>query len=248
MLSSIYCVAVPQAQHSAKQVRADQSATTQASRQRASTWYCTAVSEAQHSTAQQSVRTKTKSKYVPVRVRHREQADKSRREPAQFVEHLYGTLSSRNEQRNQNVPGLQQDTATSYYYCRYAPFSPSFLCTFSCMRRPGCFPSMEFLTFASRQFAPKIVDLCVRFIRIFLFYSSLSASVAGGRKPPAERSALSTIPVRRMPGNCMQTLCMISDPRVRLGRGKLTKTGDVCSAGYTSIPRTPTVQLLYLQD
>ena len=45
---------------------------------------------------------------------------------------------------------------------------------------------MELLAFASRQFAPKTVDLSVRVIRV-LFYSSLSASVAGGgRRPRSE--------------------------------------------------------------
>ena len=42
---------------------------------------------------------------------------------------------------------------------------------------------MEFLAFATRQFAPKIVDLSVRFSRI-LFYSSMCANAAGGGNRP----------------------------------------------------------------
>ena len=48
--------------------------------------YCATASTAQHSTPQ-SVRTKPQSKYVPIRVRHRKQADKSWRELANVVEH-----------------------------------------------------------------------------------------------------------------------------------------------------------------
>ena len=46
---------------------------------------------------------------------------------------------------------------------------------------------MELLAFASRRFAPGIVDLSVRFIRI-LFYVLVSERC--GRRTPAERSAL----------------------------------------------------------
>ena len=49
--------------------------------------------------------------------------------------------------------------------------------------------SMELLAFASRQFAPKIVNLPVlSFVRILLFF--LVSERSGQRKPPAERSAL----------------------------------------------------------
>ena len=52
--------------------------------------------------------------------------------------------------------------------------------------------SMELLAFASRQFAPKIVDLSVRFIRFFFFAIFFLVSERSGRwKPSAERSALS---------------------------------------------------------
>ena len=75
LLSSIYCSAVPQAQHSivAVQVCADPSATTQASRQEVI--YFFAVPPSQHSTAQ-SARTKPQSKYVPIRARQRKQVDR----------------------------------------------------------------------------------------------------------------------------------------------------------------------------
>ena len=51
--------------------------------------------------------------------------------------------------------------------------------------------SMELLAFASRQFAPKIVDLSVRFIRFFFFAIFFLVSERSGRwKPPAEGRAL----------------------------------------------------------
>ena len=59
--------------NAAKQVRADQSATTQAKADREHLQlYCSTASTAQHSTAQ-SARTKPRSKYVPIRVRQRKQ-------------------------------------------------------------------------------------------------------------------------------------------------------------------------------
>ena len=57
----------------AKQVRADQNATTQASKQESVyVLYCTTASTTQHSA---SARTKPQRKYVPIRVRRRKQAD-----------------------------------------------------------------------------------------------------------------------------------------------------------------------------
>ena len=52
--------------------------------------------------------------------------------------------------------------------------------------------SMELLAFASRQFAPKIVDLSVRFIRVlfYWYYSTLCASVAGGGSRPRNEAPL----------------------------------------------------------
>ena len=91
------------AQHSAicphkaaKQVRADQSATTQATREAYTVLKC-----GKHSTAQ-SARTKPQSKHVPIRARQHKQADRVG-EPA-HVEHLYSTLSSQNERRNRILP------------------------------------------------------------------------------------------------------------------------------------------------
>ena len=50
-------------------------------------FYCIAVSQAQHSTAQQSARTTPQSKYVPIIVRQRKQADKQRLLYLQYREH-----------------------------------------------------------------------------------------------------------------------------------------------------------------
>ena len=87
----------------AKQVRADQSVAAQASRQRASTL----LRCLKHSTAQ-SARTKPRSKYVPMRVRQMQACTQSWRETEDAVECLYSTLSSPNERRNRNLPGLQK--------------------------------------------------------------------------------------------------------------------------------------------
>ena len=77
-------------------------------------FYCIAAPQAQHSAAQ-SARTKPQSKYVPIRLRQRKQASRqSLRKPSHVVEHLYRTLSSRNDRRNQNQPGLQKYTTIHY--------------------------------------------------------------------------------------------------------------------------------------
>ena len=47
--------------------------------------------------------------------------------------------------------------------------------------------SMELLAFATRQFAPKTMDLSVRFTHIFVLFFFVSER-SGRRKPPAERS------------------------------------------------------------
>ena len=46
--------------------------------------------------------------------------------------------------------------------------------------------SMELLAFARRQFAPKIVDVSVRFIRILLYYFLWASVAGGGSRPPSE--------------------------------------------------------------
>ena len=55
----------------------------------------------------------------------------------------------------------------------------------TCLPRPGCFPgAWSSWDFASRQFAPKIVDLSVRFIHSqFRYISSLWASVVEENHP-----------------------------------------------------------------
>ena len=50
--------------------------------------------------------------------------------------------------------------------------------------------AMELLAFASRQFAPKIVDLSVCFINSHFVRFFLVSDRSGRRKPPADRSAL----------------------------------------------------------
>ena len=67
--------------------------------------YCNTTSTAQHSKAQ-SARTKPQSKYEPTRVRQHRQAARVGKSQ-HVVEHLHSTLSSQNEHRNRNVPGLQ---------------------------------------------------------------------------------------------------------------------------------------------
>ena len=52
---------------------------------------------------------------------------------------------------------------------------------------------MELLAFASRQFAPKIVNHSVRFIHSHFVPFLLMNERSGRRKPPAERSALYSI-------------------------------------------------------
>ena len=135
----------------------------QASRQRASIYLIT-VPQEQHSTAQ-SARTKPQSKYVPIRVRRRKQTE--------LVDNLHSTLSSKSERRYRNLPGLYNHSHSTGvmregFACsfelnnnmQHCSFSPSFLCN-SCMHAASELLSwsMELLAFASRQFAPKVVDL-----------------------------------------------------------------------------------------
>ena len=56
--------------------------------------------------------------------------------------------------------------------------------------------SMELLAFGSRQFAPRIVDLSVRFIRI----SFAASSCERWRKPPAERKCIPLVCTNDIPG------------------------------------------------
>ena len=104
-----YHITASTTQHSRKAstaVRADQSATTLASRQGASTLlqYC------KQSTSQLN---SAKSLKASTALRADQSAAASKqswREPAHAVEHLYSTPSSQKERRNRSLPGLQEYT------------------------------------------------------------------------------------------------------------------------------------------
>ena len=107
-----YHITASTTQHSRKAsiaVRADQSATTQASRQRASyLLYCSTASTAQHSSQPAQTRKASTCRSEC------DDASKQRwREPAHVVEHLYSTLSFQNELRHRNLPGLQKYSTTT---------------------------------------------------------------------------------------------------------------------------------------
>ena len=88
-----------------------------ASMQTESIYYCCiAVPLTRHDTAQSARtkplgRAKPPSKYVPIRVRQRKQAD--RVDESQHMSSIYTVrLSSQNERRNRNLPGQPKDTST----------------------------------------------------------------------------------------------------------------------------------------
>ena len=207
---------------------------------------CIAVPLTRHDTAQSARtkplgRAKPPSKYVPIRVRQRKQAD--RVDESQHMSSIYTVrLSSQNERRNRNLPGQPKDTSTHTALVRCAKdFLPLvsvsiirlttllflaflFYAIRTCMRRPGCCTGThELLAFASRQFPPKIVDLSVRVIRTFfvLFFLFFLVSKRSGRRkpPPAERSALYiilVIHILRIFGSTCYTrvireLCLVFD-------------------------------------
>ena len=136
-----------------------------------------------HSAAVQSTRTSSKAS---TRRSERDNASKADRAgSSQHVgEHLYSSLCSLNERRNQNLPGVQKaynHSQSSFSRCDarlclffniykiHCSFPSSFVCI-SCMHAASeLFSwSTELLAFASRQVAPNIVDIFVRFIRMFL--------------------------------------------------------------------------------
>ena len=111
--------------------------------------YCNTTSTAQHSKAQ-SARTKPQSKYEPTRVRQHRQAARVGKSQ-HVVEHLHSTLSSQNEHRNRNVPGLQNMQVLTQRRWMRKGFAFSFdlnkinaicLRLFYDMRRPGCYPGV----------------------------------------------------------------------------------------------------------
>ena len=145
---------------------------------------------------------------MPTRARQRKQADgvgEARAESQHAVDHLYRSLCSQNERRNPNLPGLQKSTSTHKAALAgvmrerfvvifnlnkpHCSFSPSFQCISFMHATPGLLSwRMELLVFTSRQFAPKIVEISVRFIRSLVIFFLVSERSAR-RKPPAERSA-----------------------------------------------------------
>ena len=119
----LYCSTASTAQHStaqhsaitphqvAKQARADQSPTTQASTQSFHcTRYSTTASTARHSAI--SPHKAAEQVLADQSERQRKQAD--RVGEGQHMWSTYGRLSSRNEQRNQKLPGLQNYTWHNY--------------------------------------------------------------------------------------------------------------------------------------
>ena len=65
----------------------------------------------------------------------------------------------------------------------------------ACMRRPGCCRGTELLAIASRQSAPKIVELSARFIPLHIVLFLLVSASSGRRTSPAERKALYVLTV-----------------------------------------------------
>ena len=149
--------------------------------------YGIAVPQAQHSTAQhstaQSARTKPQSKYVPIRVRQRKQADrvgKSRAstcrrggiQHAEFSKRTKKSKSARPTRYNYSHSAgvMREGFAFSFDLCKIN-CSYSVLC-YICVQRPDCYPGawgswhlhlgICILASASRQVAPKR-DLSVRF-------------------------------------------------------------------------------------
>ena len=156
--------------------------------------------QAQHSTAQHSAISPVQSSKASTCRSERDNASKQDRvgESQHVVEHSYSPLCCRNERRNRNLPGLHKYRPSrnslagvmreGFAYVsnlskvQHCSFSPSFFCcmyrvvwyfVYTRMRRPGCFPgAWSSRHLQARQFAPRIVDLSVLFIRILL-YSSL---------------------------------------------------------------------------
>ena len=143
--------------------------------------YCSTASTAQHSTAQ-SARTMPQSKYVPIRVRQRKHAAKVG-ESQHAVEHLYNTLQTKKSKSARPTKIYNY----SQRWCDARRIRLSFdlnkihtllffaallflLVRISYMHEASGLLSwsIEHLALATCQFAPKIVDLSVRFIRILL--------------------------------------------------------------------------------
>ena len=161
--SAVSGIAVPQAQQSttnqptqSRKASACRSECHNASKQTESI-YCIAVPQAQHSTAQ-SARTKPPSKYVPLRVRQRKQANRVGESQHKVVEYVYNTLRSQNERRNQNLPGLQKYATINNYShsagltreglafsfdlnrIQHCSFLRPFYVFRTRVRHPGCYP------------------------------------------------------------------------------------------------------------
>ena len=139
---------------------------------------------------------KQQRKYAPIRARQRKQADR-----VGSSQHVIE--ASQNERRNRNLPGLPKyrtnhphsslaDVMFLPVHCSVSP--PVLIIRISSMHAAsGLFSWTEWRSWhlqASPQFAPKAVDLSVRFIHEHFVQFSLESERSGLRKPPAERSTL----------------------------------------------------------
>ena len=133
--------------------------------------YYRTASTAQQSTAQHSSVNPHKwhSKYAPIRARQRKQADRVG-SSQQVVEHLQHAvrcvLYERKKSKSARPTKKHNHLFTKQLsWCDVPGVCLSVLSISSMHRASGLFSwTMELLTFASRQFAPKTMDLSVRFI------------------------------------------------------------------------------------
>ena len=150
-----------------------------------------------------SAGTKPQSKYVPIRVRQRKQADRvGEGQHIHVVEHLYSALFPKRTKKSKSARPtaitnyshsasvMRERSAFSFDLSKIQHSSLSVFSMFrACMRRPSCYPgAWSSLGFASHQFAPNIVELSVRVIHSRLGPFFLESEPSGRRKP--ERSAL----------------------------------------------------------
>ena len=154
-----------------------------------------------HSTAQHSAVNphEQQSKYAPIRARQRRRAD--RVGSIQHVVEAFIPLAAFSKRTKKSKSARPTRTSNHCNRSRSSLadvmmlpvpccFSPSFLFR-PCMRRQGLFSwTMELLPSASRQFAPKTMDLSVRFIPWHFVQFFLVSERSGRRKPPADRSTL----------------------------------------------------------
>ena len=131
-------------------------------------------------------------KYAPIRARQRRRADGvgSRQH---IAEHTYNSLCSQNERIIEICSAYKNIAAGGVMREGFACtlLFLSVLSISSMHAASGLFLwTTELLAFACQQFAPKIMDLSVRFIHSHFVQFFLVSGRSGRRKPPAERSAL----------------------------------------------------------